>query len=216
MAVGREWDPTRVTTKKLNNVELVGGTINQPKNETEAHFMLKEIAKYILWGWGYNKLATEVGGMYSYDFCLTGKNIIDVAGAKTIHPFIKGQGYQPKYYDIKGIEAKASLSDYKNGFCAAPAHTYIIAPKGIIPAELIPQKIGFIEVDFNRFSLTKQINKVTELTGVEIIVKPKRRIDSRFRDLEAYRKWSADTLERIAYRCSHELLFWRNTIEFAK
>jgi hypothetical protein len=191
--------------------------LKQPKNETEAHFMLKEIAKYILWSWGYNKLATEVGGMYSYDFRQPNKdfkNVIDVVGAKTIHPFVKGEGYKSKYYEIKGIEAKASLSDFKNGFCAAPAHTYIIAPKGIIPVEHIPDKIGFIEVDFDKFSLKKWSNKIEYITGVELVIKPKRRIDSRFQNIGEYRKWSIDTLERISYRCSQELLFWKNTIEF--
>jgi hypothetical protein len=176
--------------------------------------MLKEIGKYILWGWGYNKLATEVAGMYSYDLNILKKNVIDVVGAKTIHPFVKGEGYKPKYYDIKGIEAKASLSDFKNGFCAAPAHTYIIAPKGIIPKELIPEKIGFIEVDFNSFSMKRGSSRIEDMSGVDIVIKPKRRLDSRFQSKEDYQKWGMDTLERIAYRCSQELLFWRNTIEF--
>lgn len=49
--------------------------LKKPRNETEAHFLLKEIAKYILWGWGYNKLATEVGGMYSLDFLQPKKSL---------------------------------------------------------------------------------------------------------------------------------------------
>jgi len=190
--------------------------MKQPKNETEAHFMLKEIAKYILWGWGYNKLGTEVGGMHSLDLCKPAKdfkNIIDVVGVKKISKHVPSVGYE-YYYDVKGIEAKASLSDFKNGFCAAPAYTYIIAPKGIVPKELIPDKIGFIEVDFEAFEIKKGSNKIENMKGVKIIIRAKKRMDKRFTDDKIYRKWCAETLERTAYRCSQELLFWRNVIEF--
>jgi hypothetical protein len=194
--------------------------LKQPKNETEIHFVLKEIAKYLLWTTGYNKLATEVGGMYSFDFNFSkpkkgNKNIIDAVGVKTIHPFVKEEGYKPDYYEIKGIEAKASLTDFKNGFCAAPALTYIIAPKNIIPVKLIPCSIGLIEVDFETFEIKKGRVKIDDIKGVKIVIRAKRRIDSRFKSENDYRTWSAETLERVAYRCSQELLFWHNSIEFA-
>lgn len=190
--------------------------MNRPKNETETHFMLKEISKYILWAWGYNRVATEVHNMYSYDLNQLNKNfktIIDTVGIKKCSRFVLGQGTH-YYFDIRGIEAKASLSDFKNGFCAAPALTYVIAPKNIIPIELIPEKIGLIEVDFDEFSLKKFSNKVDEIKGVNVAVRAKRRIDKRFKDKEAYKKWCAEMLETVAYRCSQELLFWRNVIEF--
>jgi hypothetical protein len=69
-------------------------------------------------------------------------------------------------------------------------------------------------VDFEKFSLKKWSNKINTITGVELVMKPKRHIDSRFQTIEDYREWSKDTLERISYRCSQELLFWRNVIEF--
>lgn len=194
--------------------------VKQPANETETHFMLKEIAKYILWSWGYNKLGTEVGGMWSIDGIGRNpkkglKNIIDVVGIRKIGKFtpMKGTDY---YFDVKGIEAKASLSDFKNGFCTAPAYTYIIAPKGVIPAELIPKHIGFIEVDFDKFSIQKGTNKIKSMTGVRITQRAKKHIDGRFTDEAHYRDWCGNILENVAYRCSQELLFWRNVIEFEK
>jgi hypothetical protein len=194
--------------------------MKQPQNETETHFMLKEIAKYILWGWGYSRLGTEVGNMYSLDDIGRNpkrdmKHIIDAVGIRKIGKFIKGVGTQ-YYYDVKGIEAKASLSDFKNGFCAAPAYTYIIAPKGIIPVELIPDKIGFIEVVFEEFSIKRGSNKIEDMTGVYLTLRAKNRIDGRFANETQYREWCRDILENIAYRCSQELLFWRNVIEFTK
>jgi len=181
----------------------------QPKNETETHFLLKEISKYILWGWGYNKLGTEVHGMWDLDIGKKRKEIIDCVGLKKI-----SEGRGKYHYDMKGIEAKASLSDFKNGFCCAPAYTYVIAPIGIIPMELVPDRIGCIEIDFNIFELKKYSQRIPDMKGVTLVKKAKRRIDSRFKSEEAYRKWCEKSLERVAYRCGSELLFWRNYIEF--
>jgi len=188
-----------------------------PKNETDTHFLLKEISKYILWGWGYNKLGTEVGCMQSYDFRAKGKdnkNIIDAVGVKKCRKKIPNSRYYEYYYDVKGIEAKASLSDFKNGFCSAPAYTYIIAPINTIPIELIPDKIGFIEVDIDNFKLKKYSQKIPDMKGVKLVKKAKKRIDSRFKNEDMYKKWCAETLERVSYRCGSELLFWRNYIQF--
>ena len=192
-------------------------TYNKPKNETETHFLLKEISKYILFGWGFNKLGTEVGGMWDNDISKlfhkvdkSDKNIIDCVGLKKV-----SDGRGKYHYDMKGIEAKASLSDFKNGFCAGAAYTYIISTINTIPIDLIPDKIGFIEVDLNIFKLKKWSQKIPDMKGVELVRRAKKRIDSRFKSEEAYRKWCADSLERVAYRSSSELLFWRNYIEFS-
>ena len=185
-------------------------TYNRPKNETETHFLLKEISKYILFGWGYKMLATEVAGMWDLDIGKKRKEIIDCVGIKKVH-------VAPRkfHYDVKGIEAKASLSDFNNGFCAGCAYTYVIAPINTIPINLLPEKIGFIEVDLNIFELKKYSQKISDMKGVSLVKKVKKRIDSRFKSEEAYRKWCADSLERVAYRSNSELLFWRNYIEFS-
>lgn len=185
----------------------------RPKNESETHFLLKEIGKYILFGWGYFVIGTEVGSMHSADMKNT-KNIIDVVGIKKMRKKKKGYGYV-EYYDIKGIESKASLADYKNGFCAAPAYTYIIAPIGTIPLNLIPDKIGFIEVDLENFSMKRNDSTIPGMIGVELVKKAKKRIDKRFKDEQSYRQWCKDQIYSIAYRCSQELLYWRNVIEFS-
>ncbi len=61
------------------------------RNESKAHYELKQIAKYILWSKGYNCIATELQ-MNRYNNLLKdykwfnnraySKNIIDVAGIK--------------------------------------------------------------------------------------------------------------------------------------
>ena len=192
---------------------------NRPKNETEAHFLLKEISKYILWGWGFNKLGTEVGGMWDIDISKifykpkskNRKDIIDCVGIKKVR-----QGRGKYYYDARGIEAKASLNDFKNGFCGAIANTYIISSINTIPISELPSQIGLIEVDLDNFQLKKYSQKISDMKGISLVRKAKKRLDSRFKDEEAYRKWCEGLLERVAYRCGSELLFWRNYIELKK
>jgi len=184
---------------------------NKPKNESETHFLLKEISKYILFGWGYKMLATEVGGMWDLDIGKKRKEIIDCVGLKKI-----SDGRGKYHYDVKGIEAKASLSDYNNGFCCASAMSYVISTVNTIPINLLPPSIGLIEVDFDIFELKKYSQRIPDMQGVELVKRAKRKIDSRFKSEEAYRKWCEKCLERVAYRSSSELLFWRNFIEFSK
>lgn len=184
---------------------------NRPKNESETHFLLKEISKYILFGWGYKMIGTEVANMWDLDIGKKRKEVIDCVGIKKVR--IAPRKY---HYDIKGIEAKASLSDYKNGFCCASAYTYIITIVNTIPIELLPKDIGLIEVDLDIFELKKYSQKISDIKGVSLVRKARKRIDSRFKSEEKYRKFCADCLERVAYRSSSELLFWRNFIEFVK
>lgn len=191
-----------------------------PKNETETHFLLKEISKYILFGWGYNRIGTEVNGMYSYDNNrVKGKDfkkIIDAVGVKKCKKKLPNSRYYEHYYDVKGIEAKASLSDFKNGYCCGCAYTYIICPINTIPIDLLPNHIGLIEVDLDKFELPKRSQLISDITGVKLTKRAKKKIDSRFKTEEAYKKWCADVLEDVAYRSTSELLFWRNYIEFSK
>ena len=139
--------------------------MEQPKNESETHFFLKELSKYILFSMGYTKLATEVDYMWSMDFGRTPKGsmkgIIDAVGIKKVSKFIPNSDYSYIHrWVLCGIEAKASLSDFRNGFCVAPSLTYVIAPSGIIPHEEIPPKIGLIEVDIPDVKVNKQFNDI--------------------------------------------------------
>lgn len=191
--------------------------MKHPKNETETHFMLKEISKYILFNMGYTRLATEVGSMYSCDLGNSSKNVIDAVGLKKTGKLIPNSGYRYDYrWSMCGMEAKASLSDFRNGFCMAPAIIYIIAPKGIIPLAELPERVGLIEVDFDKLSIKQKVNKINCFKGIEVVVKAKRKIDGRFSSKEDYNTWCKDMLEQVSYRATSELLFWRNVIPLVK
>lgn len=193
--------------------------MKQPQNESETHFFLKELAKYILFHMGYTRLATEVDSMYSLDNGRTKKGnmkgTIDVVGIKKVSKFIPNSGFQYIHrWVLCGIEAKASLSDFRNGFCMAPALTYVIAPKGVIPHSEMPPKIGLIEVDISvaNVQLQRLTKRIDAIKGIEVPIRAKPRLDSRFTDKEHYQKFCANILESIAYRSTNELLFWRNVI----
>jgi hypothetical protein len=124
----------------------------RPLNESETHYELKQIAKYILWTLGYKYIATEVLVGCDYKFfkeneLKTKGGIIDAFGLKEV---------SNSELVSMGIESKATLSDYKNGFNVVPDYNYIIAPKGIIPKELIPKEIGLIEVDLKNYEITNK------------------------------------------------------------
>jgi len=68
-----------------------------------------------------------------------------------------------------GIEAKASYSDYLNGFCCQCEYTYIIAPIGIIPIEKLPPKIGIIEIDLKNYSIKQNRPGKFEFKGIETV-----------------------------------------------
>lgn len=186
-------------------------TYRQPQNETKEHYLLKEISKYILHVWGYNRIATEVTLPRSFDLKYN-KHIVDVIGAKRKKKSLHGRDFT-YLYDIRAIEAKASLADFKNGYCATAASTYIIAPKDIIPIKLLPDKIGLIEVDLDDFSIKNFAKSVLDHKDITITKKAKYKIDSVFGTKDEYEKWCSMIIDEIAYRNTRELLFWRNFIK---
>jgi hypothetical protein len=185
--------------------------ISQRKlNETAEHYELKQVAKYILWSRGYTIIGTEVSGFYDAHLRNDGfpegcahKNTIDTVG-------IRAQGWEAgsvRSIGIYGIEAKASLSDYKNGFCTVCPYTSIIAPLGVIPADIIPNKIGLIEVDIANYSINFRSNGEMESEGIYYTIPAKQRMAPRFQSKEHRKLWAFNQFKRIAYRCSHENLF---------
>lgn len=129
------------------------------------------------------------------------KNIIDVVGAKT-----KSWYCGIPEVKIMGIEAKASKSDFRNGFCTGCEYTYIIAPIGIIPVEELPKNIGLIEVDLKNYSLTNLKNGFA-YTGITITKRARSRLATRFKTKEALQKWSINMVKDIAYRSTVENIY---------
>lgn len=123
--------------------------VDHPRNESAAHFTLKQIAKYLARHKGCIIIGEEVSGFADKTIHKSKKGIIDVAGIKIVDTKVKELPEIITY----GYESKASLQDYKRGFNAGCSFTSIIAPIGIINKELIPKGIGLIEVDLENYKI---------------------------------------------------------------
>ena len=180
-------------------------------NETPEHYELKQIAKVLLWDKGYRHIATEVGGFFNNEITLPRKcfhkNTIDVVGADT-YGWNNGT---PSKIRLMGFEAKASLSDFRNGYCTACEFTYIIAPKGIVPIAELVEGVGLVEVDLANYQIGRHNGIWYE--GVKTAVEAKSRLAGRFNSKEERQAWAIAQFRRIAYRSSSENVWSNSRIE---
>lgn len=140
--------------------------VKPPKNETAAHYELKQISKYLARIKGCYIIAEEVSGFADKSISKK-KGVVDVAGIKLVDTNIKKLPEIVTY----GFEAKASLADFKNGFNAGANLNYIVAPIGVIDKSIIPLGIGFYEVDLKDYKIgTDRI-----YYGITLVKKPKKR-----------------------------------------
>jgi len=192
---------------------------NYNKNESREHYELKQIAKYILYSKGYNCIATEVqfpkNSNYLKDYewfngkAVT-KNIIDVVGIKGNLLNLKENNVNK--YKVMGIEAKASYSDFLNGFCTQCEYTYIIAPVGIIPVDKLPKGIGLITVDLSNYKIRLK-NKFELIKGITTIKQCSSRRKEIYKRNDIYLIDTFNILRKIAYRNTVNDLFKKNEIE---
>ena len=192
---------------------------NYNKNESREHYELKQIAKYILYSKGFNCIATEVQfskySQYLRDYewfngkAIT-KNTIDVVGIKGKFLHLKQNNMSD--FKVMGIEAKASYSDYLNGFCTQCEYTYIIAPVGIIPVDKLPDKIGLICVDLENYSIKQNGIGKFEFTGINTVKQCSSRKKEIYKRDDIYNVDIINTLKRIAYRNTVNDIFKKNEI----
>ena len=114
-------------------------------------------------------------------------------------------------FKVMGIEAKASYSDFLNGFCCQCEYTYIIAPVGIIPIDKLPDKIGLIEIDLEKYTIRNRFNKF-EFTGINTVKQCSSRKKEIYKRDDIYNVDTINTLKRIAYRSTVNDIFKKNEI----
>ena len=115
-------------------------------------------------------------------------------------------------YKVMGIEAKASYSDFLNGFCTQCEYTYVIAPIGIIHVDKLPDKIGLIEVEIPNYTIRNKFNKF-EFKGIITTKQCSSRRKEIYKRDDIYRVDTFNTLKRIAYRNTVNDIFKKNEIE---
>lgn len=148
--------------------------IKKPGNETEEHFLLKNVAVSLLkhrFGCQYVGSELEIGTYYNeqlrkeYPDFKWIKKVADAVGIQRRK--IKG-GYQ---YVVRNIEVKISKRDIDNGYCTSGDYNYVMIPKGLKVKNLILPFMGIIEVDLEKLEWK---NGFVPIDGVEIVSNPRR------------------------------------------
>ena len=175
--------------------------VKNPKNETPAHYELKQISKYLARHRGCTIIAEEVSGFADKTISKKKKGVVDVGAIKLRDVMVRELPEITTY----GFEAKASLVDFKNGFNAGAHYTYVIAPKGVINKKLIPSGIGFYEVNLNDYSIG--YDKIYH--GIELVKKPKRR------NTKKHYKTNFLQMKYVAARATNQDIFSNSKIVLA-
>ena len=139
----------------------------------------------------------------------TTKNTIDVVGIKGNLLNLRENNVDK--YKVMGIEAKASYSDFLNGFCTQCEYTYIIAPIGIIPVDKLPAKIGLISVDLSNYKI--RLKNKFEFKGINTVKQCSSRRKEMYKRNDIYLVDTFNILRKIAYRNTVNDLFKKNEIE---
>lgn len=124
------------------------------------------------------------------------------------------QRWSEESYETYGIEAKVSISDFKNGFSIFGDYSYIISPKGILNIEDIdiPKYVGFLEFDFDKYYETKDWE-----ASLSLIRKARKHYDNIFLtvrdqqnsfDLITHNKICLNILKDISQKNTQEQIFW--------
>ena len=116
-------------------------------------------------------------------------------------------------YKVMGIEAKASYSDFLNGFCCQCEYTYIIAPVGVILIDKLPKGIGLIEIDLEKYSIKQNRLGKFEFKGIETVKQCSSRRKEMYKRDDIYRVDTFNVLRKIAYRNTINDLFKKNEIK---
>ena len=122
--------------------------IPNPKNETTMHYILKCLGIVILRGLNCKFVAPEqilrqrhTDRPKIIELRYNGHKVVDALGFQLAY----GRGWI-----MRSIEAKASRSDFKNGYTLDGAdYMYLITPKGLVDKKEVANHYGLIEIDFD-------------------------------------------------------------------
>lgn len=149
--------------------------IRIPRNETEKHFLLKNVALSLLKNKFSSKFAStevEIGLYYNnelrekYRDFNWRKQVADAVGIQ--------RKYNPETKDysfiVRNIEVKMTLADLDNGYCTSGDLNYLMTTKdsSITKDDVLPF-MGYIEVDLDKLEWK---NGFVPIDGVEIIREP--------------------------------------------
>jgi len=115
-------------------------------------------------------------------------------------------------YKVMGMEAKASYSDFLNGFCTQCEYTYVIAPVGVIPIDKLPPKIGLIEVNLTDYKI-RLGSKFEMIKGITTVKQCASRRKEIYKRNDIYLIDTFNVLRKIAYRSTVNDIFKKSEIK---
>ncbi len=116
--------------------------IQNPRNESKTHYLLKCCSFVILRGLNCLYVVPEQRLTIDQNQLFKGRNTVDVLGYQ--------KDYDNGGWISRAVECKASYEDFRSGFVTDGAdYIYIASPKGVISSNEIPPKVGHIEIDFD-------------------------------------------------------------------
>lgn len=127
--------------------------------------------------------------------------------------------YSRHEYQMRGIEVKVSYSDFKNGFNMLAEYSYVLAPKGIVPKEELPKKVGLLEFDFDAYATYIEEDDKEEawFQALTLVKRPKKEYDPQFVtqkgkkshfERSRHAMFCEDVLFTIAQQNTEEHIFW--------
>lgn len=154
---------------------------------------------------GEEKAAKEVAIESCFEKACENFNLPKDAYKKLRNPY-------KEEYLLVSIECKQSISDFRNGFCVSGDHSYVLAPKGLVPVEELPSKVGLLEFDFDKFHETRDWE-----SALTVKKRPKKQYDSMFLkdpsdpksvDLNYHEEFCKELVFSIAQEATEESVFW--------
>jgi hypothetical protein len=91
-------------------------------------------------------------------------------------------------------------------------YSYVIAPKGTVPVEELPKKVGLLEFDFDLYNVERDWK-----SALNVSRKPKKEYDSMFYvdgekkrklDIASHAQFCHDLIFKIAQQNTEESIFW--------
>ena len=150
----------------------INPNLKPPQNETELHFLLKNIAVSYLkshFGCQFANKEIDIGAFYNKKFRHEfpdfpwGKRIADAVGIQ--------RKFDNKINDyeliVRCIEVKISKADLNNGYCTSGDYNYIMAPKGLFTMDDLLPFVGLIEVDLENL---RWDDGFAPIRGVEVTI----------------------------------------------
>jgi len=106
---------------------------------------------------------------------------------------------------IRGIEAKASCSDFKSGYCTKADITYIITPKGTIPKEDMEKYIGLMEVDIDNLEIITEPK--VHVVGLDIVKRATTNKSKGLKDIKDRQLFVKSFIEKVARKRTIETVY---------